>query len=167
LFRTDEEATFFVPPGIVVRDGLSVRWGRHTLNVFENCGHTLGTLNVDVPEADLVLSGDNLVGNIVYLAYSSPDLIAGALQELDRRGRSRLISSHGGLGRGERLGKALSYLSNLGEAARSAWKGGAGLVRNITLDQCLAPGVAGTSFEEIFHTRNLQVICERNLFCQA
>ncbi len=164
LFRSDDEKAFFVTPSIVIRDSMTIRWGRHTLEVFPNVGHTMSTLNIDVPEADLVFCADNVVGNIVYLAYSSPGLIEGALEELRRRGRSKLIASHGGLDDHTRIDCAIDYLRRLGTKAHVAWNDGADALQAIPLEECLPDNVRGTDFEDVFHKRNLDVICERGLF---
>jgi len=65
-FRTEEEKRHFVEPTVIVDDGLEIAWGRFHLDVFYNPGHTLCSLAIDVPEADLLLAGDTVVGNIVY-----------------------------------------------------------------------------------------------------
>jgi len=65
-FRTEEEKRHFVEPTVLVGDGLEIAWGRFHLDVFYNPGHTLCSLAIDVPEADLLLAGDTVVGNIVY-----------------------------------------------------------------------------------------------------
>lgn len=164
LYRSDEEARFFVAPSIVINDEMRIRWGRHTLEIFHNAGHTMSTLNIDVPEADLVFTADNVVGNIVYLAYSCPDLIGESLRDLKRRGRSRLISSHGGVSARERLDHAIDYLERLETRVSVAWKDGVDAVCAIGLDACLPDNVNATEFENVFHKRNLDVICDRKLF---
>lgn len=163
-FRTDEEAGFLVAPSIVVRDGLHIRWGTHALDVFHNGGHSRSTLNVDVPDANLIFTADNVVGNIVYLGYSSPERLAGALEEICRRGRSRMISSHGGVSDCQRAVRAVRYLRRLGQLATRAWSDDPDAIRRIRLDECLPDNLQGTKFEEVFHERNLSVICERRLF---
>ena len=51
----------------------------------------MSTINVDIAEADLLMVGDTMVGNMVYLAYSTPEIFRHALARLQRRGRSRVI----------------------------------------------------------------------------
>jgi len=167
LFRSEEELDFFVSPSIVIEGGMRIRWGRHTLEVFHNAGHTMSTLNVDVPEADLLLTADNVVGNIVYLAYSCPGLMADALSDLARRGRSRLVSSHGGVSSRDRIDCAITYLRRLETNVAIAWKDGPDAIRRIALDDCLPDRTTGSDFERVFHERNLAVVCERKLFRPA
>src|SRR5262245_16211320 len=69
MYRTEEERSFFEEPDILIRDGIKLRWGRFTLDLRHNPGHTPSTLLVDIREADLLMVGDTLVGNIVYLNY--------------------------------------------------------------------------------------------------
>lgn len=166
--RTPEEAAHFVEPSILVSESLTMKWGRHTLDIFYNPGHTMSTLGIDVEEADLLLGGDTVVGNIVYLSYSTPEMFVPALRRLQRRGRSRFLSSHMGVRRSDAIDNALCYLNRLGkkvEAARIAEN--EDLISKITLEDCLADGVEGTNFENIFHQRNLESIIERKLFAQA
>jgi cyclase len=163
--RTKEEEAHFVEPTMLISDSLTMRWGRHTLEVFHNPGHTMSTLSIEVPEADLLMAGDTVVGNIVYISYSAPKMLRQALRRLRRRGRSRLISSHMGLRGGEAVGHALVYLDRLEANARAAWQAGeAGdSVLQIPIDECLSPGLTASPFEELFHGRNLESIVGRRL----
>jgi len=140
--RTAEEAAHFVEPTMVIGDRMRMRWGRFTLDMFHNPGHTMSTLGIDVPEADLLFTGDTIVGNLVYLAYSAPELFSIALDRLAQRGRGRIVASHGGAVSSAAIGHARYYLGRLtaGETA---------------LESCLPPGVPATDFERIFHERNL------------
>lgn len=164
--RTREEEAHFVEPTMLVSDALSMKWGRYTLEMFHNPGHTMSTLSIEVPEADLLMTGDNLVGNIAYFAYSTPDMARHALQRLKRRGRSRLISSHAGVRDGEALGNAIAYLDNLKTSARAAWRlGGEGdAVLRIPIDECLRPAIKASPYEELYHRRNLEDVVERRLY---
>jgi glyoxylase-like metal-dependent hydrolase (beta-lactamase superfamily II) len=146
-----------------------MRWGIYELDVFYNPGHTMSTINIDIAEADLLMVGDNIVGNLVYLYYSTPELARTALERLRRRARNRIIEGHGGLLGGETVENALHYLDSLAahvREARSVAKHGEAILE-IGLDECLRPGVEASDFERIFHGRNLQTVIERGLFAQA
>ncbi len=163
--RTREEEANFVEPTMLVDDTLLMRWGRYTLNVFHNPGHTLSTLSIDVPEADLLLTGDTVVGNIVYISYTAPEILRQALRRLKRRGRGRLISSHTGVREGRAVENALDYLERLEANARAAWRAGEDgrEVLRIPIGECLSPGLTPSPFEEMYHGRNLESIVERRL----
>jgi len=167
-FRTEEEKGHFVEPDLLISDGIRMLWGRYALDVFYNPGHTMSTINIDIPGADLLMVGDNIVGNLVYLKYSTPDLARAALERLHRRSRSRVIEGHGGLRGGDTVANALHYLDSLSEnvakARRSAESDDSILA--IALEECLRPGVEGTDFERKFHRRNLETTVERGLFSQ-
>ena len=85
-FRSAEESDFFVEPHILVSDQLVIKWGDVTLNIFHNPSQTMTNLNIEVPEADLIIASDAVVGNIVYLRYSSMDVLNRALKRLQRAG---------------------------------------------------------------------------------
>ncbi len=165
-FRTEEEEANFAEPTIMVSDALWMRWGRYTLDIFHNPGHTMSTLSIEVPEADLVMAGDNLVGNIAYFAYSTPGMARDALERLRRRGRNRLISSHTGMRGSEALENAIRYLDRLKASARAAWQaeGKADSVLQIPIDSCLRPELKASEYEELYHRRNLESIVDRRLF---
>jgi cyclase len=167
-FRTEEEKAHFVEPDILISDGLKMRWGRYSLDVFYNPGHTMSTINIDIPGADLLFVGDNIVGNLVYLYYSTPDLARTALERLARRARAHVIEGHQGVLGGETIGNALHYLNSLEEHVRRARLSAkeTDSILEIGLEECLKPGVAGSPFERTFHGRNLQTIIERGLFAQ-
>ncbi|HKO58982.1 MAG TPA: MBL fold metallo-hydrolase [Thermoanaerobaculia bacterium] len=135
-FRSEEEATHFVEPTMLIHDRLTLRWGRHTLDVFHNPGHTPSTLNVDIPSADLLHVADTLVGNIVYLAYSDAERMAVAVERLRARGRSRVLASHGGIEDAVAIEKAAKYLEDLVNGSQ--------------------PSAPLNDFEAIFHQRNLE-----------
>jgi glyoxylase-like metal-dependent hydrolase (beta-lactamase superfamily II) len=147
-YRTAEEVAHFVEPTMVIGDRMRMRWGRFTLDLFHNPGHTMSTLGIDVPEADLLFVGDTIVGNLVYLAYSAPELVAIALDRLARRGRGWIVASHGGTVPSAAIGHARHYLGRL-------------TAGEVALESCLPPGVIGTDFERIFHERNLATLEER------
>jgi cyclase len=171
-FRTPEEAAHFVEPSILVGEGLSLRWGAYTLDVFYNPGHTMCTLNVDVPEADLLFAGDTAVGHIAYLHYGPPRLMADALTRALARKRSRLVLGHGAPVDASTLDHARTYLARLEEQVRRARarKGTSGTseaIREIPLAGCLADGLTGSEFERFFHERNLASVVSRNLFAAS
>lgn len=169
-FRTDEEMGHFVEPTIMIQDGLLMKWGHYTLDLFHNPGHTMSTINVDVPEADLLMVGDTMVGNMVYLAYSTPEIFKHALARLRRRGRSRVIEGHQGTRSASAITSAAFYLSKLEEKVRAARAEDAQqplvdeAILGIELRNCLPADVQGTDFEDIYHKRNLDSIVERKLF---
>jgi len=136
LHRTDEETAHFVEPTIVIGDRARIRWGRFTLDVFHNPGHTMSTLGIDVAEEDLLFVADTVVGNIVYLAYTSPSLMESALDRLERLRRGRILSSHGGVRSSDAIANAKDYLKRLREGAT---------------DFDLS------DFEHVFHERNVEL----------
>ena len=164
-YRTEEEAAHFVEPTMLVADELVMKWGRYTLDIFHNPGHTMSTLSIEVPEADLLMAGDTVVGNIAYFLYSTPDMTRHALDRLRRRGRSRLISSHQGVRSSEAIENAMFYLDSLKSNVRAAWasRGEGDSVLQIPIDRCLPPELKATPFEEVFHGRNLESVVERRL----
>lgn len=165
-FRTEEEKAHFVEPDILISSGMRMRWGRYALDVFYNPGHTMSTINIDIPLADLLMVGDNIVGRLVYLYYSTPNLAQTALERLRRRARGHIIEGHQGVLGGETVDHALHYLNSLAthvKGARLSTRSDAA-IREISLDQCFPPGVEPMDFEQVFHQRNLQTIIERELF---
>jgi glyoxylase-like metal-dependent hydrolase (beta-lactamase superfamily II) len=166
-FRSAEEAAHFVEPDITLEDGLLMKWGRYTLDVFHNPGHTMSTINVDIAEADLLMVGDTMVGNMVYLAYSTPEIFRHALARLQRRGRSRVIEGHLGVRSAKAIESASFYLKSLEEKVRAARGRGTDAEQEISaidLQSCLGKETEATAFENIFHKRNLDSIIERRLF---
>ena len=154
---------------MLVSDELVMKWGRSTLEIFHNPGHTMSTLSIEVPEADLLMAADNVVGNIAYFAYSTPDMSRHALRRLKRRGRSRLISSHTGVRDSRALDNAIVYLERLKTNAQAAWQFGVEgeSVLQIPIDRCLRPELKATQYEELYHRRNLEDIVDRRLFLSA
>jgi glyoxylase-like metal-dependent hydrolase (beta-lactamase superfamily II) len=162
-FRTPEEAAHFRAPTLTLSGRLEVAWGRHRIEIFENPGHTAGTLNVDLPDADLLHVGDTAVGRIAYLWYSDPEAIDSALARAQERGRRRILRSHGPVAEAGVLAMARSYLRMLGERVAAARGRGRSLV-SIRADDCLPPGEPASEFEAFFHGRNLAAIAARGLF---
>jgi glyoxylase-like metal-dependent hydrolase (beta-lactamase superfamily II) len=130
-------------------DELMIRWGRFHLKLFYNPAHTTGTINIEIPEADLIHVSDTIVGNMVYIAYSSPDAFFPGLEKIKQTGRRRLISSHLGLRGIEAIDYAETYLRNLQQKLKEPDS-------KITLQDCLPPQLEPTPFENIFHKRNVQ-----------
>lgn len=164
-FRSTAETEHFRKPTLTLDGELDLRWGRFHLNIFPNPGHTMSTMNVDVPEADLLFTGDTAVGNIAYFHYSAPSLITHALTQIRRRNRSRLIEGHGSVRHGKTVQHSLHYLSSLESFVRELHRrGDADGIPQIALMECLPKEVEPTDFEEIFHKRNLDAVIERGLF---
>ena len=163
LYRTEKEKSFFVEASILISDQVTIRWGDLHLDIFANPGHTMSTLNVDIPEADLVHVGDNLVSNIVYISYSTPQMFFNALEQIRRRGRRNLISSHGFKRSAEAVDYALYYLQFIEKKGREL-SGESESITEIDLDMCLPEDVKGTPFEAIFHKRNMRFLAERKPF---
>jgi cyclase len=164
-YRTNEEAGHFVEPHLLVSDRLKIRWGTFTLNISHNPGHTTSTLAIDVPEANLLFVGDTLVGNIVYLKYSTPDRFVSALDSLKPKSTGRrLLSSHGNVRSTDAISNAQSYLTRLERRVNEV--GFNESLLDIQLDEVMPAGVEPTSFERIFHKRNLETVLERRLFEQ-
>src|SRR5262249_21711096 len=168
-FRTPEETAHFVEPTILLGEGMSVHWGFYNLYIFYTPGHTRCTLNVDVPEADLLFASDTAVGHIAYLHYSPPRLIAQALSRALDRGRSRTVLGHGAPVESKILTDARTYLDRLEDQVRRARVGkkSSSTILEIPLESCLAEGIKGSDFERFFHERNLASVTSRNLFAEV
>jgi glyoxylase-like metal-dependent hydrolase (beta-lactamase superfamily II) len=169
LYRSEEEEGHFREPDILVSDQMQIRWGGHVLDVFHNPGHTASTLGIEVQKANLLLVGDTLVGNIVYLAYSTPERVASALERLKKKTRDRVIPSHGNVRSPVAIRNALHYLHRLRERTKEVGSSedGRELLEQTPLEACLPAGVEPTPFEKIFHERNLRTILEKNFFASA
>jgi glyoxylase-like metal-dependent hydrolase (beta-lactamase superfamily II) len=165
-FRSEEERSFFVEPTILISDELSIRWGRYHLNLFFNPGHTMSTINIDIPEADHIHVGDTVVGNIAYFAYSSPTMFFRALTRIKHTGRKNLIASHLEPRSSSAVDHAIHYLKALKlRVVERGYKEDD--VLRINLQDCLPANVEATPFETIFHKRNLKFIVEQKLFVET
>ena len=163
--RSAQDEQEFVPPSIELAGDITFDWGRHRLQVFHNPGKTPCMLNVDVPDADLVIASDNLVGHTAYLSYTAPELLDAGLLRLQQLGRGRVIPGHMGVLPGAAVGNARHYLKRLGERVVVArCQGGADGIRAIRIEDCLTQGVAPTPFEREWHDINLNVVLERGVF---
>jgi glyoxylase-like metal-dependent hydrolase (beta-lactamase superfamily II) len=164
---SEEERASFVKPTIEISEGVMIRWGRFTLDIFYNPGKTLSSLNVDIPEADLLIVGDEIFGNTVFLSSAGvPEMFFRAIDRLQGRGRSHMIPGHMGVFSGRSLENAKSYLGSLQaqvEAARSS-SGAANSILGIPIESCLAPQVEASDLEREYHQINLRLIIERELF---
>jgi glyoxylase-like metal-dependent hydrolase (beta-lactamase superfamily II) len=165
-FRSPEEAAHFRAPTFLLAGRLGLSWGRFALDIFENPGHTAGTLNVDVPELDLLHVGDTAVGRTAYIHYSAPEAIDRALARALDRGRRRVLRSHGPIADADALRSARGYLANLRSRVVEARALGRP-VSGIRIDDCLPAGPSATDFETFFHARNLASIDARGLFAEA
>jgi glyoxylase-like metal-dependent hydrolase (beta-lactamase superfamily II) len=165
-FRTPEEVAHFRAPTFLLGGRLELTWGRFSLEIFDNSGHTSGTLNVDLPEADLLHVGDTAVGRMAYLHYSGREGCDRALARAQTRGRRRILRSHGPVAGPEALASARGYLRNLERAVRAARAGGRPIAE-IAIAECLPEGPPATDFETFFHGRNLASIEKRGLFAEA
>jgi cyclase len=169
VYRPDEENAHFREPDVVISDQHRINWGSHTLDIFHNPGHTTSTLGIDVEQADLLIVGDTLVGNIVYLMYSNPERFIPALERLESKARNRVLSSHGTVRSSRAISYAQFYLMSLGEKAseaRASLEGEQSLLKT-PLETCLPAGIEATAFEKIFHERNLHSVVDRRLFAAA
>jgi cyclase len=162
-FRSAEESDFFVEPHILVSDQLVIKWGDVTLNIFHNPSQTMTNLNIDVPESDLIIASDAVVGNIVYLRYSSMDVLNRALRRLQRAGRKYLLTGHMGVRSVDAIDNALFYLERLREIIIAARQSSdpTESIQKTELQACLPAGVVATDFEQAFHRRNLETIVGR------
>lgn len=155
--RTPEEEAHYVEPSIVFDESLTLRWGRNTLRLFANPGHTESTIGVDIAEADLVHGSDSVVGNIVYFAYSSLDAMVAPLERLRATGRSRLLTSHGGPLSIDAVDHARFYVDALREHALTS---DAERLRALPIEACLPAHVVASDFERIFHRRNVELLSD-------
>jgi hypothetical protein len=135
--------------------------------IFENPGHTAGTLNVELPAADLLHVGDTAVGRMAYLRYSAPEAIDRALERAQRRGTlaDPPLARRGRGPRGPRLG------ARLPRGPPRARVRGAARARPRPRDhdrRVPASRARGRPpFESFFHARNLASIEERGLYPEA
>ncbi|QII29167.1 MBL fold metallo-hydrolase [Stenotrophomonas maltophilia] len=161
-------ASFYRDPDIVF-DNFAMRWGRHQLRFLYNPGKTMDHMSVDVPTADLVCVGDNIIGNIVYLSRSDPALQRAAIGRIQQFERSRVVGGHIGVFDAPVLGNALHYLRRIQEIVvdirlRAAPAEATPLIATIRLEECIASGVTPTAFEREWHGHNLTAIVAQSIF---
>ncbi|HEY5851282.1 MAG TPA: MBL fold metallo-hydrolase [Lysobacter sp.] len=160
---------FYREPRVVFETDMTIRWGRHELHLLHNPGKTLDHVSVDVPSADLVCAGDNLVGNIVYLSRADPALSRRAIGRIRRLGRTCVIGGHMGRFTATVIDNAIHYLDRLQETVVRFRADGsphevAGLIAGIPIEACLAPDVQPTTFERQWHQHNLEAIVAQSIF---
>lgn len=160
---------FYREPQVVFDSAMTIRWGRHELRFLHNPGKTMDHVSVDVPTADLVCIGDNIVGNIVYLSKADPKLIRAAIARARQFGRGTVIGGHMGRFAASTLGNAIHYLDRLqdvvvGIRSHATAQEADGRIASIPIGACLAPQVEPTGFECEWHQRNLEVIVAQSIF---
>ena len=156
-------------PKVVFDGGMTLRWGRHALHFLHNPGKTMDHVSVDVPTADLVCAGDNIVGNIVYVSKADPALLRSAIVRLRQLGRRTVIGGHMGRFPAAVLDNAIHYLGRLQAAVIRIRADATPLeagdrIAAIPIEGCLAPGVAPSGFEREWHRRNLEAIVAQSIF---
>jgi len=160
---------FYREPQVVFDSTMTIRWGRHELRFLHNPGKTMDHVSVDVPTADLVFSGDNIVGNIVYLSKADPVLMRAAIGRMRQFGRSTVIGGHMGRFAASVLDNATHYLDELKDIvirlrAELPPEVVDERIASIRIETCLAPNVEPMAFEREWHRRNLEVIVEQSVF---
>lgn len=160
---------FYREPQVVFDSTMRIRWGRHELRLLHNPGKTMDHISVDVPTADLVCVGDNIVGNIVYLSKADPVQIRTAIGRARQFGRGTVVGGHMGRFEAAVLDNAVHYLDQLRRKviamrAQGAGESLAARLAAIRIGDCLAPGVEASAFEEEWHLRNLEAIDLQGIF---
>lgn len=160
---------FYREPQVVFDNAMTLRWGQHQLCFLHNPGKTMDHLSVDVPTADLVCAGDNIVGNIVYLSKADPALIGTAISRVRQLGRSTIIGGHMGRFPAAVLDNAIRYLDRLQDAvirirANASPPEVDDRIASIRIEACVAPQVEPAPFEREWHQRNLDVIVAQSIF---
>jgi len=160
---------FYREPQVVFDTAMQLQWGRHHLHFFHNPGRTLDHVTVDVPSADLVCTGDAIVGNIVYVSKSEPALLRGAIARIQRLRRKTVIGGHIGRFDGAALDNAQHYLDQL-QAAIVEIRNHAppgqleAHIAALPIEACIAAGVQALPFEREWHQHNLAAIVAQQLF---
>ncbi|HEV7778920.1 MAG TPA: MBL fold metallo-hydrolase [Luteibacter sp.] len=160
--RSVKDDARFIVPTTTFSHRIAFDWGRHTLRILHNPGKTLCATAIDVPDCDLLLCGDALVGNTAYIGSSAPGMLDTALENLGNLRRSRVVPGHIGMLGGDAFANARHYLARLGELSQGCDDTAA--LHRIRIQDCLAPGLCPVPFEEEWHGRNLDVIAERRVF---
>lgn len=160
---------FYREPKLVFDSAMTLRWGAHELRFVHNPGKTMDHVSVDVPTADLVCAGDNIVGNIVYLSKADPALLGAAIGRIRQFGRSTVIGGHIGRFPATVLDNATHYLDRLRDSVvgiRSQAEASeiGQRIAAIAIEACLAPSVEPTAFERDWHRRNLEVVVAQAVF---
>ena len=160
---------FYREPQVVFDSAMTIHWGRHELRFLHNPGKTMDHVSVDVPTADLVCIGDNIVGNIVYLSKADPVLIRAAIARARQFGRGTVIGGHMGWFPASTMDNAIHYLDRLQDVVvrihtNATAQEADGRIATIPIGACLAPQVEPTGFECEWHQHNLEVIVAQSVF---
>ena len=160
---------FFREPQVLFDHAMAIRWGQHELRLLHNPGKTMDHVSVDVPTADLVCAGDNIVGNIVYLSKADPALIRTAIGRMRQFGRRTVIGGHMGRFPAAVLDNAMHYLDRLQETVirirtDASPQEADARIASIRIEACLAPHVEPAPFEREWHQHNLEVIVAQSTF---
>ncbi|HEY0662782.1 MAG TPA: MBL fold metallo-hydrolase [Lysobacter sp.] len=169
LSQNQRVDAFYREPQVVFDSAMTIQWGPHELRLLHNPGKTMDHVSVDVPTADLVCAGDNIVGNIVYLSKADPALIRSAIGRMRQFGRSTVIGGHMGWFPANVLDNAIHYLDRLQEAviqirATATPRDADERIAAIRIEDCLAPQVEPAAFEREWHQHNLEVIVAQSVF---
>ena len=156
-------------PRVVFDSAMRIQWGRHELRFLHNPGKTMDHVSVDVPSADLVCAGDNIVGNIAYLSKADPAQVRTAIGRMRQFGRGVVVGGHIGHFPAAVLDNAIHYLDRLRDAV-------VGLrttapadevderIDAIPIEACLAPGVDPVAFERAWHRHTLAAVVAQSTF---
>ncbi|MEL1262975.1 MBL fold metallo-hydrolase [Pseudoxanthomonas putridarboris] len=160
---------FYREPRVVFDSAMALRWGRHEMRFLHNPGKTMDHVSVDVPSADLVCAGDNIVGNIVYLSKADPALIRAAIGRMRQFGRGTVIGGHMGRFPAAALDNATHYLDRLQDAVvrirtDASAQEAEDRIAAISIESCLAPRVEPTGFEREWHQHNLEAVVAQSVF---
>lgn len=160
---------FWREPQVVFDSMLNLTWGRHALRFVHNPGKTMDHVSVDVPTADLVCAGDNIVGNIVYLSKADPVLMRDAIGRMRQWGRSTVVGGH--MGRFPRgvFDNAIHYLDSLRDTVIGIRSDASShtvdeRIAAIPIETCVAPLVEPAAFEREWHRHNLDAIVAQSIF---
>lgn len=169
LSQNERVDALYREPKVVFDGAMALRWGERELRFVHNPGKTMDHVSVDVPTADLVCAGDNIVGNIVYLSKADPALIRTAIGRIRQFGRGTVVGGHMGRFSAASLDNAVHYLDRLQDAvvrirANTALQEVDGRIASIAIDACLAPQVEPSDFEREWHLHNLEVIVAQSTF---
>lgn len=164
--RSDE---LYREPQVVFEGAMKFRWGRHELHFAHNPGKTMDHVSVDVPTADLVCAGDNIVGNIIYLSKADPSAIRAAIVRIKQFGRGTVVGGHMGRFSGAVLDNAIHYLDRLQETVVRIRVDEPSdevndRIASIPIESCVASTVEPAAFERQWHLNNLKVIVEQSVF---
>lgn len=160
---------FYREPQVVFDSALNLRWGRHALSFLHNPGKTMDHVSVDVPTADLVCAGDNIVGNIVYLSKADPALMRSAIRRMRQWRRGTVVGGHMGRFTGAVFDHAIHYLDRLRDTVVGIRSEAPAhtideRIAAIRIEDCVAPSVEPAAFEREWHRHNLDAIVAQSIF---